>query len=71
MTTPHGQASAAVSEVLQRNGVASDQAHFTPVPYTASADLLRSGQIDAAVTLDPYTTRKFAKAAWDECCRDT
>jgi NitT/TauT family transport system substrate-binding protein len=57
MTTPRGQASAAVRELLQRNGVARDQMQITAVPYTASADLLRSGQIDAAVTLDPYTTQ--------------
>lgn len=57
MTTPHGQASAAVREILNRNGVMSDQVQITPVPYTASADLLRSGQIDAAVALDPYTTQ--------------
>jgi NitT/TauT family transport system substrate-binding protein len=57
MTTPRGQASVAVRELLQRNGVAHDQMQITPVPYTASADLLRTGQIDAAVTLDPYTTQ--------------
>ena len=57
MSSTHGQGPSAFKELLQRNGIASNQVPVTSVPYTASADLLRSGQIDAAVTLDPYSTQ--------------
>jgi NitT/TauT family transport system substrate-binding protein len=57
LSSTHGQGPAALKELLQRNGLASDQVHITSVPYTVSADLLRSGQVDAAVTLDPYSTQ--------------
>jgi ABC-type nitrate/sulfonate/bicarbonate transport system substrate-binding protein len=46
-----------LKEILQRSGISTDQVQLNPVPFTVTADLLRTGQVDAAVALDPYTTQ--------------
>jgi NitT/TauT family transport system substrate-binding protein len=56
-SSTHGQGFAALKEILQRSGVSTDQVQLNPVPFTVTADLLRTGQVDAAVALDPYTTQ--------------
>jgi NitT/TauT family transport system substrate-binding protein len=61
--SPRGQSFAALKELLQRNGVPVDQIQIVAAPFAAAADLLRSGQADAAVTLDPYTTQ-ISKAGY-------
>ena len=61
ISSPHGQAFAAVKELFQRAGVSTDDVQMTAAPFTAVADLMRTGQVDGATTLDPYTTQ-IAKA---------
>lgn len=60
-SSTHGQAFAAMKELFQRAGISADDVQLTPAPFTAVADLMRTGQVDAATTLDPYTTQ-IAKA---------
>jgi NitT/TauT family transport system substrate-binding protein len=55
--SPHGQSYAALKELFQRAGVAVAGVQFVMAPFPAHADLLRSGQVDAVVALDPYTTQ--------------
>jgi NitT/TauT family transport system substrate-binding protein len=57
ISSPHGQAFAAVKEIFQRSGVSTDDVQMVPAPFTAVADLMRTGQVEAATTLDPYTTQ--------------
>ena len=57
ISSPHGQAFAAVKELFQRAGISTDDVRMTAAPFTAVADLMRTGQVDAATTLDPYTTQ--------------
>jgi NitT/TauT family transport system substrate-binding protein len=62
-SSPRGQGFAALKEVFQRGGLPIDAVQLMETPFTAVADLLRSGQVDAAVALDPYTTQ-IIKAGW-------
>lgn len=55
--SPRGQAYAALKELFQRAGLSADAVQFIEAPFTAHADLLRTGQVDAVVALDPYTTQ--------------
>jgi NitT/TauT family transport system substrate-binding protein len=55
--SPHGQSYAALKELFQRAGVSIMGVQFFMAPFPAHADLLRSGQVDAVVALDPYTTQ--------------
>ncbi len=61
--SPRGQSYAAVKELLQRAGLAVTDVQFVEAPFPVHADLLRSGQVDAVVTLNPYTTQ-MVKAGW-------
>jgi NitT/TauT family transport system substrate-binding protein len=55
--SPRGQSYAALKELFQRAGLSASDVQFVEAPFTAHADLLRSGQVDAVVALDPYTTQ--------------
>jgi NitT/TauT family transport system substrate-binding protein len=55
-SSPHGQAFAALKELFQRAGGSIDGVQIVMAPFPAQPDLLRSGQVDAAAALDPYTT---------------
>ena len=55
--SPHGQSYAALKELFQRAGVSMADVQFVMAPFPAHADLLRSGQVDGVVALDPYTTQ--------------
>jgi NitT/TauT family transport system substrate-binding protein len=55
--SPRGQSYAALKEVFQRAGLSAGDVQILEAPFTAHADLLRSGQVDAVVALDPYTTQ--------------
>ena len=61
--SPHGQSYAALKELFQRAGVSIDGVQFVMAPFPTHADLLRSGQVDAVVALDPYTTQ-ILKSGW-------
>jgi NitT/TauT family transport system substrate-binding protein len=56
-SSTHNQGFVAVKARLQQAGVAIDDVKTTPAPFSAAGDLLRTGQVDAAVTLDPYTSQ--------------
>lgn len=55
--SPRGQSYAAMKELFQRNGLSTSDVDLVEAPFTAHADLLRSGQVDAVVALNPYTTQ--------------
>lgn len=55
--SPRGQSYAAMKELFQRNGLSISDVELVEAPFTAHADLLRSGQVDAVVALNPYTTQ--------------
>ncbi|HEY1981009.1 MAG TPA: ABC transporter substrate-binding protein, partial [Xanthobacteraceae bacterium] len=57
ISSPHGQAFAAVKELFQRAGISTDDVQMITAPFTAVTDLMRTGQVEAATTLDPYTTQ--------------
>ena len=56
-SSPRGQSYAAMRELFQRNGISTDDVQLIEAPFPSHADLLRSGQVDAVVALDPYTTQ--------------
>jgi NitT/TauT family transport system substrate-binding protein len=56
-SSTHGQAFAAMKQLFQKAGISTDDVQIVPAPFTAVADLMRTGQVDAATTLDPYTTQ--------------
>src|SRR5579871_2644242 len=57
VSSTRGQGYAVLKAYLERAGVPIDSVQLVAPPFTAMADLLHSGQVDAAVTLDPYTTQ--------------
>jgi NitT/TauT family transport system substrate-binding protein len=61
--SPRGQSYAALKELFQRAGLSAGDVQFLEAPFTVHADLLRSRQVDAVVTLDPYTTQ-ISKAGY-------
>lgn len=61
--SPHGQSYAALKELFQHAGVSMDGVQSVMAPFPTHADLLRSGQVDAVVALDPYTTQ-IVKSGW-------
>ncbi len=56
-SSPRGQSFAALKELFQRAGSSVEKVQMMEAPFTSVADLLRSGQVDAAIALDPYTTQ--------------
>jgi NitT/TauT family transport system substrate-binding protein len=56
-SSTHNQGFVAVKARLQQAGVSIGDVKTTPAPFSAAGDLLRTGQVDAAVTLDPYTSQ--------------
>jgi len=55
--SPYGQSLSAIKEAFQRAGGSFDAVQFVTAPFTAHPDLIRSGQVDAVSSLDPYTTQ--------------
>ena len=45
---------------LLSNGVDYEKVNFVEVPFTQSADVLRSGSVDAVITGEPFSTRIVA-----------
>lgn len=56
-SSPRGQSFAALKELFQRAGISASSVQLIETPFTAHADLLRSGQVDAVIALNPYTTQ--------------
>lgn len=66
----HSQYHVAVQVTLRLHGVDPAGTQFIEIPFTSQPDALKSKQIDAAATLDPWTTQLrnsgFAKVlAWN------
>jgi NitT/TauT family transport system substrate-binding protein len=66
----HSQYHVAVQMVLKKNGVDPAKVQFLEVPFASQPDALKSKQIDAVASLDPWTTQLrnagYAKVlAWD------
>lgn len=66
----HSQYHVAVQMTLRLHGVDPAGTQFIEIPFTSQPDALKSKQIDAAATLDPWTTQLrnsgFAKVlAWN------
>jgi NitT/TauT family transport system substrate-binding protein len=57
VSTLHSQATVLLQELLKKAGVDIKKIHFMEVPYPAVAESLKSGQVDAVATIDPYTTQ--------------
>jgi NitT/TauT family transport system substrate-binding protein len=62
-SSTHNQGFVAVKARLQQAGVAIADVKTVPAPFSAAGDLLRTGQVDAAVTLDPYTSQIIKSGA--------
>ncbi len=56
-SSTHNQGFAAVKARFQKAGLSTDDMQITTAPFSAAGDLLRTGQADAVVALDPYTTQ--------------
>jgi NitT/TauT family transport system substrate-binding protein len=56
-SAPRGQGFAAFKDTLQRAGLTIDAVQLVEAPFSSAGDLLRTGQVEAAATLDPYTTQ--------------
>lgn len=56
-SSPRGQSFAALKELFERSGLSTNDVQLIEAPFPAHADLLRSGQVDAVIALDPYTTQ--------------
>jgi NitT/TauT family transport system substrate-binding protein len=55
--SPYGQSLSAIKEAFQRAGGSFDAVQFVTAPVTTHPNLIRSGQVDAVSSLDPYTTQ--------------
>ena len=51
------QNAVALQQLIKKAGVPLDSITWLEVPFPSQADLLRSGQVDAVMTVDPYTTQ--------------
>jgi NitT/TauT family transport system substrate-binding protein len=57
VSTLHSQATVLLQELLKRDGVDIKKIQLMEVPYPAVAESLKSGQVDAVATVDPYSTQ--------------
>ena len=55
--SPRGQSFAAMKDLFEKNGISAKDVQLMEVPFSSQADLLKSGNVDAVVALDPYTTQ--------------
>jgi len=57
ISSVHGQGYAALATLLEEAGISAEDLQLVETPYDTVGTMLSSGQLDAAVTLDPYTTQ--------------
>ncbi|NHN32108.1 ABC transporter substrate-binding protein [Paenibacillus agricola] len=57
VATLHSQATVLLQELLKKEGVDFKKIQMMEIPYSAVAESLKSGQVDAVATIDPYTTQ--------------
>jgi NitT/TauT family transport system substrate-binding protein len=53
----HTQNTVALQTLMTRQGIPLDQVTWLEVPFPNHADMLRTKQVDAVATVDPYTTQ--------------
>ena len=53
----HSQDTVSAQYIIKKAGVPLDAVRFVEVPFPSHGDLLRSGQVDAVATIDPFRTR--------------
>lgn len=53
----HSQDTVSAQYIIKKAGVPLDAVRFIEAPFPSHADLLRSGQVDAVATIDPFRTR--------------
>jgi NitT/TauT family transport system substrate-binding protein len=66
----HSQKTVAMQMVFKKAGVDPDKLQLIEIPFPSQVDVLRSHQVDAIDTVDPYTTQVVASGigrvvAWD------
>jgi NitT/TauT family transport system substrate-binding protein len=66
----HSQKTVAMQTVFQHAGVDLDKLQLVEIPFPSQVDALKSHQVDAIDTVDPYTTQLIASGlgrvmAWD------
>ncbi len=66
----HSQKTVGLQMLLRKAGVDLKRVQLVEVPYPSHADALRSKQVDAVATVDPYTTQLLTSGvgrvlAWD------
>jgi NitT/TauT family transport system substrate-binding protein len=66
----HSQKTVAMQMVFKKAGVELDKLQLIEIPFPSQVDVLRSHQVDAIDTVDPYTTQVVASGigrvvAWD------
>jgi NitT/TauT family transport system substrate-binding protein len=66
----HSQKTVAMQTLFRRAGVDVNQLQLLEIPFPSQVDVLRSKQVDAINTVDPYTTQVVASGlgrvvAWD------
>jgi NitT/TauT family transport system substrate-binding protein len=59
----HSQMQVSVETALQKAGVDISKVHFMEMPFTAMADTMKAGQVDAIASLDPWTTQLLTTGA--------
>jgi NitT/TauT family transport system substrate-binding protein len=53
----HSQNTVAVQQLVKAAGLSLDDVQLIEMPFPSQADALKSKQVDAVVTVDPYTTQ--------------
>jgi NitT/TauT family transport system substrate-binding protein len=66
----HSQKTVAMQTLFKRAGVGLDKLQLVEIPFPSQVDALKSKQVDAINTVDPYTTQLIASGlgrvlAWD------
>lgn len=66
----HTQKTVAIQTLLRKVGVEANQFQFVEIPFASHPDVLKSGQVDAVASLDPWTTQMHTSGlgrvlAWD------
>ncbi len=53
----HSQNAVSLQTLIKQKGIKLEEITWLEIPFPAQADVLRSGQVDAVATVDPYTTQ--------------
>lgn len=62
VSSPGDIVTLALDNLLQANAIPLNAIHFVTVPFANTPQVLASGQVDAAVQTDPYTTKSLKQS---------